>query len=159
MTAVVVVLVFVVVAAVALVVVDCPWLSLGVVSVSDDVAAACAHCCCCCNCFRLHFILKLSPTKVKIFCATLEKIYAPHEYLTMCGTCNIHDMPTGGGVEGGGQGGAKRATRADAVVEFGMMRRRLQIVFARANYATRPTRCIQFKSRLTWPVFIFIDVC
>lgn len=49
----------------------------------------------------------------------------------------------------------KRATRADAVVGFGMMRRRLQIVFARANYATRPTRCIQFKSRLTWPVFYF----
>lgn len=41
-----------------------------------------------CRRFRLHLIFKLKPTRVKLFCTTLEKIYMPHEYLTTCGTCN-----------------------------------------------------------------------
>lgn len=53
--------------------------------------------------------LSSAPTRVKIFCATLEKIYAPHEYLTMCGTCNIHDMPRGMRYKGWQEGGGEKS--------------------------------------------------
>lgn len=55
--------------------------------------------------------LSSAPTRVKIFCATLEKIYAPHEYLTMCGTCNIHDMPKGDEVQGVARGWRREEQR------------------------------------------------